>query len=381
MRTKPTLLIATDDLYAGGMERQIVELLKGLKRRDQFRLLLAVIDNGGQREEEAKQYVDDVINIGRKARFDGTPALGLIHGVYRNKVDLIHTFGWMSSLSGLLAARILKLPLVNGSVRSAPDKLGVRDRISRWAALKADVRVANSYAGLQAFHLDTYPKSLVIYNGVDLSRFEVNESLESIRPFRICMVANFSIFKDHVTAIKAFAEVTKTIPNSKLVLVGNEAGKLNEALQVAQDTGVLDSIEIIQNCIHPEPIIQNSDVCLLTSFTEGISNSIIEYMALGKPVIATNCAGNSELIQQDITGFLVSQGDYHETAQKIINLYENPAQAQTMGACGREIIFEKFALDRMIDEYVEVYYSLISDKFQPMVDLKDYEKVNIARNF
>jgi glycosyltransferase involved in cell wall biosynthesis len=107
-----------------------------------------------------------------------------------------------------------------------------------------------------------------------------------------------------------------------------------------------------------ESIINCFDVAVLATFEEGISNSIIEYMALQKPVIATNGGGTCELVKDGITGYLVREGDIYELAEKIEFLLNHPDVGLKMGAEGKMRIIEEFNFEKMVhgfkDEYEEI---------------------------
>ena len=116
----PRILIAADGLSTGGTERQIVELVKGLKRSGRFRVVLAVLDHGGLLQREACEQCDVALPVRRTARYDVTPVLSLIRHGRALGVRAIHAFGWRSGLAGLIAARVCRVPIINGSVRDTP---------------------------------------------------------------------------------------------------------------------------------------------------------------------------------------------------------------------------------------------------------------------
>ena len=119
----PNILILSDMMDAGGMERQILELVKGLKQQGNFRVVLGVLDQGGSREAQAKGLADIYLALPRKSRFDISPAYTLIRKMKGLDVRLIHTYGWMSGAAGLVAARLYRLPIINGGFREAPVRL------------------------------------------------------------------------------------------------------------------------------------------------------------------------------------------------------------------------------------------------------------------
>ena len=103
------------------------------------------------------------------------------------------------------------------------------------------------------------------------------------------------------------------------------------------------------------------DICVLSTFTEGISNSILEYMALGKPVIATSGGGTNEIVADLKTGFLIGTSNPEELAEKIELLLDNVKLREGMGLAGKEWIVKYFSIDLMINKYINLYNDLLKN--------------------
>jgi glycosyltransferase involved in cell wall biosynthesis len=101
------------------------------------------------------------------------------------------------------------------------------------------------------------------------------------------------------------------------------------------------------------------DCFVLPSLAEGISNTILEAMASGLPVIATDVGGNADLVTPGITGQIVPSGDPEALAHQIVQLANNPDQAKQMGQRGRERVEEKFSMNAMVDAYLGTYDKLL----------------------
>lgn len=363
MADEPTgVLFVVDSLVAGGMERQIVELLRGLRRSGRYRVTLAVLERGGALEAEAAALAESVLPIRRRARFDVWPAVALVQHGRRAHIQLIHAFGWMSGLAGLVAARWQRVPIINGSIRAAPPGLGFRERISKCSAQLSDAIVANSRAGLRSYGLADHPRTAVIWNGVSLERFDRVTAERDTVP-TICMVANFSKYKDQPAAIRAMVPIRSQFPAARLVLVGRDTGTLQESERLVAALGLTDAVRFVTTT-QPESLIAGSDVCVLASnirtHGEGISNAILEYMALGKPVVATDAGGNAEVIQDGVTGFLVPGDSADAIAERVIELLRAPARAQQMGEAGRQRVRDAFSMPRMVAEYEGLYARVLA---------------------
>ena len=356
-----TILLVVDGMHIGGMERQIVALLKGLRHSSRVRAYLAVLDRGGELEREAAALSVGLLPLRRRARLDVSPALVLAWQVRRLGASLIHAFGWMAGLAGLIAARTLQVPIINGSIRGTPPALRPRERISRWCALRSDLIVANSEAGLRAYGLLGHPRARVIANGIDFTRFDGPMSEPESEP-SICMVANFNQYKDQTTVIRAMPAIRRSVPNARLVFVGNDAGTMTENRRLAAELGVEGALAFVANTTRPEPYIAASQVCVLMSPEgEGFSNAVLEYMALGRPVVATACGGNAVVIREGETGFLVPGQAADQLAARVIALLQEPARARAMGEAGRRRVREWFSMERMVADYEALYQSLLTE--------------------
>ena len=365
MTDVPSILIMVDSLIAGGMERQVIELLKGLKQNGNFRVVFGVLHRGGQLEAQAFAHVDTVLPLRRWVRFDVSLPAALIAQATMHKVKLIHAYGGMSSLAGLLACKFLRIPLIT-SIRNAPMRLSFRQQITAWCGRHSDAVVSNAHAGLVSYGLQNHPCARVIPNGVDLCRFEeVVLDRRNAHQQAICMVANFSVLKDHVTVIQAMRILHQEFPSLKLVLVGRDRGTLADSQRLVNKLGLDGVTKFVTDTNYPQPYIAASDVCVLATNVmlhgEGISNAILEYMALAKPVVATDCGGNKEVVQEGVTGYLVRAHAPEALAERINELLQIPQRATEMGQLGRERVRREFSLERMVSEHESLYASLLKE--------------------
>jgi len=365
--SRDPILLAVDSLQIGGTERQIVELIRGLRQSGRHRILLALLDRGGRFDAEAIEHAAAILPVRRRARFDCTPALSLRWQARRAGVRLIHAVGRMSALAGLAVARGIGVPIINGSIRSAPVPLDRRDRISRWCAMRSDWIVANSRAGLIAHGLGDHPRAQVIANGIDLSRFAGVIPAEHDAS-SICMVANFSKRKDHATLIRALPLIRRAIPDARLILIGGDFGTLADSRQLAHRLGLDAIVRFVTDSARPESLIAASRVCVLASHSESFANAVLEYMALAKPVVATDTCGDTAGLIGD-AGFLVPHGSVDSLAARISELLGDPQRARTMGEAGRRRV-QAFTVTRMVAEYEALFDRLLAAA-RPALPMRD----------
>ena len=135
-------------------------------------------------------------------------------------------------------------------------------------------------------------------------------------------------------------------------------GHLRPALEArARELNVQNHIRFLGQRRDVEDILAGSDIALNTSDSEGLSNSVIEAMRAGLPVIASDVEGNRELIEDGLTGCLFPAGNYEELAKQILYLLKNPEVAERLGTTAGKRVEERFSVTEMIDNYSRFYQS------------------------
>jgi glycosyltransferase involved in cell wall biosynthesis len=210
----------------------------------------------------------------------------------------------------------------------------------------------------------------VIYNGIDFSGYQEALKDKSLRvelgivdgtPM-VGLIANFNFeIKGHVYFLGAAKKILEKVLNVKFVLVGD--GPLRPRYEeVAQELNLNNNVYFLGKRADVPTIISNLDVSVLSSTNEGFSNVILESLAAGKPVVATNVGGSGEMVTDGVTGYLVPPADSQSMANAIINLLRNPDKAMAMGSAGRDVVQEKFTVQAMVKKYEELYFSLLEDR-------------------
>jgi len=278
------------------------------------------------------------------------------------KPDIIHTWGFMTTFYSIPAKLILKLPLISSMITVARREfkiISLSNLFFNISCYFSDAIISNSRAGLTAFNVNS-PKAKVIYNGVRLERFHQDFKNDRIRAlyrittdYVVVMVATFSRFKDYDLFVNACIEINKTRNDVTFLGVGGgpEWTRINDRVIEAS----LKNVILTGKQSDVEQIIAASDIGLLCTYSEGISNSIIEYMALGKPVIVTDLKGGSrELVIDGETGFCIP-GEAVKVAELINKLIGDTKLRETMGQRGKSRIESMFSVDRMGKEFVNLY--------------------------
>lgn len=210
-----------------------------------------------------------------------------------------------------------------------------------------------------------------IYNGVDARRFHGVDIAEPFSgcPFRnpehwiIGTVGRMQAVKDQTTLVQAFIRALELAPElrSRLRLVMVGEGPLRPQAQEMLDRVGLSELAWLAGERSDVPDVMRGLNCfVLPSLAEGISNTILEAMASGLPVIATAVGGNADLVIAGDTGLLVPAADPESLAHGIVHLASNDDLARKMGLAGRREVERRFSMDAMLEAYKGVYDSMLN---------------------
>lgn len=364
------ILLLIDSLVSGGRERRLIELIKGLRKYPDVELKLVVFSDKIHYNEIYD--LDVPVIILKRIPKKNPMVFYYLYKICRNwKPDLMHSWGTMSAIFTIPSTIFLKIKLINGNVTNAPANMNFFDNELIRAKLSfpfSKVVVGNSKAGLSAYKVPEN-KGLCIYNGFDINRLINLKDKALIRnQFHIenakviGMVGGFFDRKDYDTYLKAALLVLKHRTNVTFMAIG-EGPNLKKCQEIIPEayksyfkfTGVKKDVESIINIFDIGVLSTNSKV-----HGEGISNAILEYMALGKPTVATTGGGTNEIVEHMKTGILVPPSSPEALAEQLIYLLDNPAVAKEIGLKGNSQIQEKFSLEKMTSSYYKLYGKLLN---------------------
>ncbi|HKW81420.1 MAG TPA: TIGR03088 family PEP-CTERM/XrtA system glycosyltransferase [Casimicrobiaceae bacterium] len=211
-----------------------------------------------------------------------------------------------------------------------------------------------------------------IYNGVDTERFVPAAGGRRVPiegcPFRgerlwlVGTVGRMETVKDQTNLARAFVAALRAHPEAgtrlRLVLVGD--GKLRREVEaILHAARVRELAWFAGERADVVPLLRGLDCFVLPSLAEGVSNTILEAMACGLPVVATRVGANADLVEENVTGRTVAAGDSHALARAIGAYFEAPETARQHGRQARERVMRRFSLERMVAEYERVYAGLL----------------------
>ncbi len=357
------ILFVIDSLGSGGRERRFLELINFLYYNTEFKMQI-VLTESEIHYNEIYDFAVPVKVIKRNSlKWDPMFFFKFQKIASDFKPDIIHTWSIMTTFYAIPSSIFLNCPLISNLVSNAKvkfRKFSIYNLFFKIDCFCSNIILSNSNAGSKAYGLDNSKKSQTIYNGVSLDRFNIDKDLSLVRKeigintkYLVIMVASFSHNKDY----DFFLDVAKEayLYNKDITFVGVGDGELlnrmenriiNEKIRNVILTGVRNDIEIL---------VAASDIGVLFSNSEGISNSIIEYMALGKPVITTDRQGGScEIVDNEKSGYIMDR-DLPAVLKNINKLLENSILCKEMGEHGRRIIINRFTIENMSNEFLNIY--------------------------
>jgi glycosyltransferase involved in cell wall biosynthesis len=365
------IIIFTESLTCGGKERRVLELIQYLKQNTDHDISLVITESYIHYDYAYELGVPIKIIERKGIKYDP-----LLFGKFYSyccqfKPDIIHAWGRMTTFYSIPTKLIRRIPLISSMIYDAQidfKPVSLNHLFFSADIFFSDVILSNSYAGLNEYKLNI-PKAKVIWNGVHLERFQKKYEIEKVKAklsvttdFMLVMLAAFSTLKDYDLFLDVAKEIGKMRKDVTMVGVG-DGPEWKRIQQRIYDEDIRNVILTGQQK-EVEHIIAASDIGILCTYSEGISNSIIESMALGIPVISTDMIGGSrEIIIEGETGYCVERN-----AGKIvtlINLLLNNRELRIkMGIKARERINSHFSIRKMGEEF-ELIYEEVLGKSSP----------------
>ena len=362
------------NLNVGGLENLVVEVSIFSKERKIYRPIICCLSGGTTvlSRKAAEAAIEVIFLNGYNVQRKLAVLKRLISLMREKKLDLVHTHNAVAHVYGSLAAQYNRLPIIH---TKHGNQLPFQNRknylLTRIAGILTDRLVAVSEqiknTVIQGYKMNP-KKMIVIRNGINLANFNGSVNQEQIRllkdqvgirkdSFVIGNIARLSPEKDHATLLKAFRNLVRKDIHAELIIVGD--GMLSEALKkLAKEFGIKEHVKFLGERNDVAHLLRIFDVFILSSTEEGIPLTILEAMAAGKPVIATQTGGSSEVVVDGETGYLVPCREPEEIELAVLRFYNDRGLIQKMGEAGLRRIRENFTIEQMMEAYQKVYESV-----------------------
>jgi len=285
----------------------------------------------------------------------------------RERPDIVHTHAWGTVVEGLVAAKLAGIRYLihgeHGTMQTKPYQL----RVQRWAWGRADrvlsvsSRLAEKMAREVQFPLH---RIQTIRNGVDLERFSPARRADGraqlgLGTDDLCIgtVGRLLPVKDHANMVDALARVQAAGVSFRAFIAGD--GPLRAVVEErAAALGLSGRFKVLGHRHDVEAVLAAFDLFVLPSKSEGLSNTIMEALATGVPVVATDVGGASEMVDEGENGLLVPKEDPERLGAALTMLARDPERRRRMAGVNRARAEREFGLEVMVRGYRDLYLGL-----------------------
>ncbi len=361
------VMLMTDEMEVGGSQRQIVQLALGLKARGVTCAVLYFI-NPSFLVEQLQAAGIKTIRVNKTARVDPGFVRRLRQAIRAWAPDVVHCYSFTAELWGAIACRLLparERPVLISSVRGTYEWYGRNQwRMKRWVSSQSASIISNSREGAEyAARQMHWPMHHfhVVHNGVsvtepDAARVDLlrQHYLQNTFDTLVLFVGRLVEHKNLPRLLQAFAQVVKQRPRTRLLLAGS--GPLHDALaaQIGQ-LGLQDHALLLGEQSEVPALMEAADLVVLPSLREGLSNVVLEAMALGRAVLSTPVGGIPQAIDNGRHGVLVEPTDTDALARALLTLIDDPALRERLGRAAQHKVLEQYSPPAMVSAMLKEY--------------------------
>ncbi len=360
---KHTILHLSSTSGIGGAEMIVLRLAASLDR-SRFRSVICLFRPGWLNDSCREAGLPTHV-IKMTGALDFNWARNVARLIRQEEIAVIHAHEFTANAYGSLMGQMLGVPVVatvhgkNYFAERLKRRMAYRyvSRVSRMVAVSEDLKqFIVRRAGVAEHRVN------VVYNGVDVAGLPPMEQLSAIRTdlrldgydHVIGAVGSLYPVKGHIHLIKALPEILRVCPKTLLLLVGQ--GELAQALKAEVVKRNLDAhVRFLGFRSDVPALLSLFDVFVVPSLSEGLSMALLEAMAAGKPVVATKVGGNSELVLDGDTGFLIDAESPESISNRVVQVLRDKVRAVRMGDRGRRRVLDKFSFRAMVDRYQSYY--------------------------
>lgn len=366
MKSNKRILIALHRFAVGGAETQALYLAEHLKENGYEVIVGAFGSEEGFGLQRFKRAGIDTIHWGFQEKLILYPEKGLIGKVrkYRFLIKLI------SKIRGLKIDTIVPFTYPPNMIFCQWfEKMNVRQCFwnqrdlgigfnssgsETFALEKSSKVISNSRAGIVFLNRFTTKEIILIHNGIKSSEPLVNHDRES-KKIRVVMVANIHSNKDHLTLLKAWKSIIKKIGTEKaeLILAGRKADTFPNLLEFVEKNELEKTIEFSGEVDDVSSLLATCHIGILSSRKEGLPNVVLEYMASGLPIVASDIPGNREVLGENYF-FLTNPDSSENFSDRIIDLIDDPELRFKIGKRNQIRVKTEFSIDKMAEAYLSL---------------------------
>ena len=371
------VMLLISSLEHGGAERQVVELVRHLDRQ-RFAPFVCSLSRINPLAEFLPDPDRDLVVVEKRWKFDFTTIRRVAALMRQRHVRLVHAFLFDAEMVARLAAPRAGRPVVIASERNTDYRRPLLHEIGQRLTLgRFDLMIANSEAG-KRFNIRTLgiePRRIrVVHNGVDTQRFSPGPAEPLRRELGIApdvpvvgMIAMFKRQKRHGDFFRMARRLLDTLGECRFVLAGeplrdNQQGAADyhsEVRRLADELDVTRFCHFLGNRQDMPEVYRACDVVVLPSEREGTPNVLLEAMACGVPVVATDIADNAQIVPDGRGGWIVPLGDVATLSDRVATLLRDAALRRRFGQQARAWVCENYSVEQMVRKTAAIYQELL----------------------
>lgn len=368
------ILLVIPTLDRSGAEKQLALLACGLPR-DRYEVRVVALTRGGPYEHDLRQHGIPVTILRKRWKLDPLCLYQLRRLIRTWKPDVVHTWLFAANAYGRLVAGPHGPPVIVSERCVDSWKSGWQLKLDRWLMPRTALLVGNSHSVAEFYRQQQFPadRLRVVRNGIELPppASDVSVAERDRRRADLCglpagakvlgFVGRLARQKRVIDLIWMLVLLENLRDDIYLLLVGD--GPERDWLErFARDLNVEERVKFVGHRADAADLLPLLDVFCLASDFEGMSNSIMEAMAVGLPVVASDIPPNRELVVDGQTGYLVPVGDRAAFARTALSLIERPDMAAQLGNAGRSRMQTDFSIGQMVAGYENLYQAAIQSR-------------------
>ena len=365
------VLYTVNRMDVGGSQTHLIQVLR-LLDRERFDPILCCLTGKGALLDAARDTGTRVVNggLGGLKSPRALTALARLRAFMRDeRIDVVHNYLLRANVIGTLAARAARVPVVLASKRGCHERRGWEMVGARVSNRLADCVTANSNAVREFVHDHEgcpLEKMVVIPSGIDTERFAPlppgdHKARLGLPPGAVVVgsLTRMRVRKGVEEFLHAMGPICRARPEVHVVVAG-EVEWDDEVRALVAATGLGDRLHLLGRRSDVPEVVSAFDVFVLSSHGEGMSNAILEAMAMEKPVVATAVGGTVEVVGEGLTGHLVPARDAAALAAGIERVLDDPERGRAMGARGRQVVIDRFSARAMVRQMETLYTRMLA---------------------
>jgi glycosyltransferase involved in cell wall biosynthesis len=372
---RPRIMLFTDSFLRGGTEQQFVRFVKAIDR-NQYDILVACLRRSGPLLSEVESLGVSVVEFPIDSLYNFKAAklfVQLVRFLRREQIHIVHTFDFYTSIFAVPAARLAGVPVVLASRRELLNlRTPWQQRAIRVACSMATGVVVNSRAvghDMAGVESGGRRKIDILPNSIDLDKFEQKSSTGEIRrklglsPTSILIGAlgNLRPEKNLETFLLAARAIVDAIPSAEFLVIG-DGPEDNNLKSLVNDLHLSESVHFLGERPDVPDLLAALDILVMSSYSESFPNAILEAMAMGKPVVATNVGGIPEVVEEGQTGFLVPARDPKAMAERVLSLCRDSVLRLRMGRAARARVENNFTVQAVTARLEGIYVRSLRER-------------------